>query len=82
MAIIKGITIKGLKTFMGQEGQGFSGNIYLDGKKIGTVTDAAYGGCYDYYFDKGKEKEVEEFKKRTRKYFEDNPLLFSQVDNY
>ncbi len=75
MAIIKGITIKSLKTFMGQEGQGFSGNIYLDGKKIGTVTDAAYGGCYDYYFDKGKEKEVEEFKKRIRKYFEENPRV-------
>lgn len=75
MAKIKGIELKGIKNTVGMEGSGFYANIYLDGKKIGTVADYADGGAYNYDFDS---KELrEEMKHRILKFYRENP----PVDN-
>lgn len=47
-------SVKNVKSFQGREGYGFECSLYRDGKKIGTVTDTANGGCYDFYL-KGNE---------------------------
>lgn len=36
--------IKGLKTFQGMEGKGFSGSLYYHGKRIATVVNEGSGG--------------------------------------
>ena len=48
MASINGITIKGLKKFLGHEGEPlYQGNVYLGSKKIGWWTQDSHGGS-DY----------------------------------
>lgn len=42
------LSVKNVKTFQGQEGIGFTADLYLDGKKIALVRDVAQGGGYDY----------------------------------
>src|SRR6185295_17062882 len=42
------LSVKNVKTFRGQEGIGFTADLYLDGKKIAFVRDNAQGGGYDY----------------------------------
>ena len=42
------ITLKGIKTFTGMEGEGFSATLYVDGKKAGDVFDDARGGEMTY----------------------------------
>jgi len=37
-------SVKGVKSFMGQEGLGYECTLYKDGKRIGTVTDTCDGG--------------------------------------
>lgn len=44
-------TVKNVKTFQGMEGMGFSCSLYKATKKIATVTDSAWGGEYEYYWD-------------------------------
>ena len=42
------IKIKNIKSLaMGPDGRPWSGTIYFDGKRVGTVVDQAYGGEYD-----------------------------------
>ena len=65
---MKGITLKGLKTFKGHEGEPcIQGNIYMDGKKIGWFSDDSRGGPRQYHIDAKKEKE---FNDRTEDYEE------------
>lgn len=47
MATINGIGFKGVKTFTGREGHGFTANVYLNNKKVGMVADYANGGPLD-----------------------------------
>ena len=56
-----GYSVKAVKSFQGREGYGFECTLYLDGKKIGTVTDTAGGGMVDFYLDKGEEKKLDDF---------------------
>ena len=42
--------VKNLKTFNGHDGGGFECSLYKDGKRIGTVFNAGYGGCHEYTF--------------------------------
>lgn len=58
MASINGIGLKNVKTFQGKEGNGFSASVYLDGKRIGTVTDSAFGGEYDYDIPSDAQKKI------------------------
>ena len=51
MVSINGISLKSVRTFEGAEGTGFSANIFIDGKKIGSVLDDAWGGSYVYNYD-------------------------------
>ena len=73
MAKIKGIELKGIKTFQGMEGVGFNANIYLDGKKVGFVMDSAYGGDYNYEYDTPEAKN--EIDKRIKEYYTENPII-------
>ena len=41
-------TIKGLKSFRGNEGHGFNATLYRDGKKVCFVMDSAQGGEMDF----------------------------------
>lgn len=73
MAKINGIELKAVKNFEGMEGYGFSANIYMDGKKVGTIMDRADGGCYYYSFtSKENEKQIME---RVKSYFTVHPQL-------
>jgi hypothetical protein len=42
------ITLKGIKSFNGMEGKGFSATLYIDGRKAGEVFDDARGGEFCY----------------------------------
>lgn len=44
MASINGVELRNVKTIEGMEYTGFSGTLYLNGKKIGSVRDSGDGG--------------------------------------
>lgn len=71
MASTKGVSLKAIKTFEGCEGTGFSANMYVDGKKIGSVTDSAYGGQMDFFFDSKEGEKL--FETRVKAYVDDYP---------
>lgn len=73
MASMNGLSLKAIKEFDGHEGEGFSANIYMDGKNVGSVLDSAYGGCYDYNYNS---KDVEEaVTERIKEYYTKNPAV-------
>lgn len=73
MASMNGLSLKAVKEFDGLEGAGFSANIYMDGKSVGSVLDSAYGGCYDYnYNSKDLETVVSE---RIKDYYTEHPAV-------
>lgn len=50
-------TVKGIKTFIGMEGEGFNATLCRDGKPVAFVIDDASGGMMDFQwrdFDKGR----------------------------
>jgi hypothetical protein len=52
-------TVKNVKTFIGNEGQGFNASLCRDGIKIAFVFDDANGGCYSYQWEDGDEPQVD-----------------------
>jgi hypothetical protein len=40
--------LKNVKPFDSPEGGGFNATLYRDGKRVGSVHDGGYGGCYQY----------------------------------
>ena len=62
MASIYGVELKNVKTWLGQEGYGLQASVYIDKKKVGLVTDDAYGGPLRFDFD------TTELDKRAEKY--------------
>jgi len=56
---IMGYTVKAVKSFVGREGYGFSCSLWLDGKRIGTVTDTAGGGMVDFYLNQGEKEKLD-----------------------
>jgi hypothetical protein len=72
MARVNGISLKNIKTFTGQEGIGFSASVYLDGKRVGTVIDSAFGGEYDYDITFDAQKKISE---RIEEYRTAHPIL-------
>jgi len=53
------LTIKKLKSCKGTEGDAFSCNLYVDGKKAASVTQGGHGGGNDYHWnDEATEKRV------------------------
>jgi hypothetical protein len=62
MAKIYGVEIKGVKPLRGMEYAGFSGNIYMDNKKVGEVIDDGDGGGMQIDIEENK---IAEFNKRS-----------------
>lgn len=53
MATINGISVKGMKKFLGHEGEPcFQGNLYLNNKKIGFWSQDSWGGCDNFNIDR------------------------------
>ena len=67
-------SVKNVKSFQGREGNGYECTLYLDGKKIGTVTDVADGGGYAQFYISRKdiEKLDAHCKSLPRIYYGDN----------
>lgn len=77
MASIYGFQIKNTVTFQGREGQGYQGDIYYNGKKVGWYNDAADGGMPGIDFrQNGKlNQEVQNaFDKAVKEYYKKFPL--------
>ncbi len=81
-------SVKNVKSFMGMEGLGYECSLYLDGKKIGTVTDTANGGIADFYLEKGEKEKLDNYCKTLPKNEEydievDCDIFLSElVDNF
>ena len=43
---------------MSEETECFTANLYVDGKKIGAVSNRGHGGCHDYDFDIKTQQEL------------------------
>ena len=43
-------TVKNVKTFHGHDGGCYEASIYIDGKKVGGVTENGWGGGLEYHF--------------------------------
>jgi hypothetical protein len=56
-----GYAVKNVTSFQGREGIGFEASVYLDGKKIGKVTDTANGGEIDFYLNAGEREKLDKF---------------------
>ncbi len=72
-------SVKNVKEFQGMEGTGFSCSLYLDNKKIGTVTDTANGGMIDFYLNNGEEKTLDDYCKTLPKV--DSMLIIDDEDD-
>lgn len=79
MASIKGYSLKAIKTFLGQEGYGFSANIYLNKKKIGFVYDNADGGQLSINIDNAL---YGDFETAVKKYYVEHPATFEGEDMF
>lgn len=57
MAVINGLSIKCLKQFRGHEGEPvFQGDLYLNGKKLGSWSQDSYGGPDNFMLDGGRKQ--------------------------
>lgn len=74
MATLKGIGLKAVKTFTTGDGLGFTSNLYIDNKKVGIAEDKGQGGEVEFHILKPEHRE--EFSKRVKKYYEENPAEF------
>lgn len=70
MTKIKGIEFKNVKKFSGHDGECYQGNLYLNGKKIGSQSQDSWGGPDD--FDFTTEEAEKEFKKIVETYYCEN----------
>ena len=79
MASINGITIKGLKKFLGHEGEPlYQGNVYLGSKKIGWWTQDSHGGSDYCYLD--APYSVRKLENKLRELNRDKEETFSRED--
>lgn len=77
MASIFGLKLKGRRSFMGREGQGDQGNLYLGNKKIAWYNDSATGAPADIEFYNGRpgrEQYEPQLKEIVKKYYEKYPM--------
>jgi hypothetical protein len=54
-------TVKNVKSFQGREGFGFACSLFLNEKKIGTVTDYGDGGCLNFLIGKNEKVQLDEY---------------------
>jgi hypothetical protein len=84
MVKINDIELKNIKGTRGHEGEGVTANIYMDGKKIGTLENWGDGGNTNIHIEKPF---VEEFDKRHEAYVKkfmddkeaDDELFFNEM---
>ena len=57
------ITLKNVKHYesMSEETYCFEASLYVDGKRVGRVSNRGYGGCHDYDFDMKTERRLDEW---------------------
>lgn len=79
MATIKGISLKSVKQFTGREGYGFSANVYLGSKKIGTAHDDASGGPMQIDISSDY---TEQFGDIVKTYYDENPATYMGEDMF
>ena len=55
------IEIKNVKHFesLSEETFCFNANLYVDGKKVGAVSNRGHGGCHEYDFDMKTQEELD-----------------------
>lgn len=71
MAKIKNVELKSVKATLGREGYGFTANVYVMGKKVGSVADYGDGSiCLDINIPREK---MEEVKKIAIEYYKEHP---------
>lgn len=74
MASINGVSLKGIKTFRGHEGERLTqGNIYIDDKKVGFWSQDAWGGPDSYEADNPEIKLYEMIRERADRFKEGYP---------
>ncbi len=77
MASIFGLKLKGRRSFIGLDGEGNQGNLYLDNKKIAWYNDSGNGAPADieYYNGRpGRETYESKINVIVKKYFERFPI--------
>lgn len=81
MASINGIQIKNLKKFKGHDCETlYQGSVYYNGKKLGSWSQDAWGGCDNYDFDPSVlDDEVKKFAKSD--YVEDKYRDITRLDS-
>lgn len=84
MAKIYGMELKSVKDFEGKQGNGFSANLYLNGKKMATCLDEANGGQLEITFETKLSKEkLKDLYTTVNKYYEDYPkYIISDANDY
>ena len=57
------IEVKAVKVHhdMSEETLCFSGNLYVDGKKICQISNRGHGGCHEYYMTAEEEKKLNDW---------------------
>jgi len=57
------ITLKNVKHYesMSEETDCFEASLYVDGKKVGRVSNRGTGGCHDYDFDMKTERKLDKW---------------------
>lgn len=74
MAKIYGFSFKKVKTFVGEEGVGFTADMYFDKKKIALVYDYSTGAGTDFRWEIAiPEEKRKEYLELVGKYYEDSP---------
>ncbi len=71
MAEIKGIKLTGIQTHAGVENNTLFANVYMDGKKVGTISDDGWGGGMDL---KLPGEVLEEIKRRHAAYIREKKI--------
>lgn len=70
-------TVSKIKTFIGNEGQGFNATLHRDGKVVAEVIDDASGGSVDFRWldqSKGSSKEEEIYREYIKEYRPDDKI--------
>ena len=73
MASIAGIKLTAIKSWLGEEGYTYQGNLYMDGTKIGFWSQDSHGGPDDFQFSQKQYEKM--FFDRVKEYYTKNPPI-------
>ena len=80
MASVKGITLKGIKSFKGSHGHGMEASVWIDGKRLGRYYYPADGG--DSTLTLTTPPIEEKFVERMSEFFDKYPSKLAGVDMF